>query len=229
MPTDERIERRRHILALCRQVAEAIVQTFGDICEVVLHDFTDIEHSVIFIAGNVTHRAVGDGPTDLLLRAVRSGHTEQDLYAYHGYTLDNRTLRSSSMFLRDPDGTVFGALCINVDVTMLQQVHAWLHTLLATTHDQVSETFTRDFSEALEVLIGETAIEIGVPVAQMTRAQKIQLVHRLQEKGAFQFKKAVQVVAERLGVSRFTIYNYLNASTHEEPTEAAHRAEEEGL
>ena len=191
-------------------------QTFGDICEVVIHDFTNLEHSVIHIDGDVTHRNVGDGPTDLLLQAVRSGHTEQDLYGYPGYTLDGKTLRSSSAFLRDPDGTVFGAFCVNVDVTHLAQIEGWLGRLLGnTTSAEVSETFTRDLSESLEVMIAEAALEIGMPVAHLNRAQKIELVQLLAERGAFRIKKAVTVVAERLGVSRFTIYNYLNANVEE--------------
>lgn len=207
---------REHTLALCRQIAHMFTQTFGDMCEVVIHDFTNLEHSVIHIDGDVTRRKVGDGPTDLLLQAVRSGRTEQDLYGYPGYTLDGKTLRSSSAFLRDPDGTVFGAFCVNVDVTHLAQVEGWLGRLLGnTTGAEVSETFTRDLSESLEVMIAEAALEVGIPVAHLNRAQKIELVQLLAERGAFRIKKAVTLVAERLGVSRFTIYNYLNANAEE--------------
>jgi predicted transcriptional regulator YheO len=205
---------RAQVFALCRQLAEVIVQTFGDICEVVTHDFTHIEHSVVHIAGNITNRKVGDGPTDLLLQAVRAGRTDQDLYGYPGYTLDGKTLRSSSAFLRDPSGHVFGAFCVNVDVTHLAQVEGWLGRLLHNSANaEVSETFTRDLSESLEVMIAEAALEIGTPIAHMNRAQKIELVQMLAERGAFRIKKAVTMVAERLGVSRFTVYNYLNANT----------------
>lgn len=211
----EVVARREQTFVLCRQLARTIVETFGDICEVVIHDFTDIEHSIIHIEGDVTRRKVGDGPTNLLLQTVRSGVTEQDQYGYTGHTLDNKTLRSSSAFLRDPDGTVFGAFCVNVDTTSLIQLDNWLGQMLRHTQPDVSETFTSNVSEALEVLLAETAIEIGVPIAQMNRQQKIRLVHALEERGAFQFKKAVTFVAERLGVSRFTIYNYMNSSPEE--------------
>lgn len=207
---------RERTFALCRQIAKAIVETFGDICEVVIHDFRNIEHSIVHIEGDVTHRQIGNGPTDLLLKFVRAGDTDQDQYGYSGYTLDNRTLRSSSVFLRDEDGTVYGAFCINVDVTRFAQLENWLAKILH--HPQnmdVTETFTSDLSEALEVMLAETALEIGVPVAQMNRLQKIRLVHSLHEKGAFRIKKAATFVAERLGVSRFTVYNYLNTSAEE--------------
>jgi predicted transcriptional regulator YheO len=207
---------REQVIALCRQTAKTIVETFGDICEVVIHDFADIEHSVVHIEGNVTNRSVGAGPTDLLLKAVRSGRTEQDLYGYTGTTLDGKALRSSSMFLRDEAGYVFGAFCINVDVTQFQRLNAWTAQMIgSTTTAEASETFTSDLVEVLEVMLAETAMEIGVPLAHMNRAQKIRLVQALQERGGFQIKKAVTVVAERLGVSRFTVYNYLNTSAEE--------------
>lgn len=209
----ERNTSREHAFMLCQQLAQVIVQTFGDICEVVTHDFTHLDHSVVNIAGDVTNRKVGDGPTDLLLQAVRTGRTEQDLYGYPGYTLDGKTLRSSSAFLRDLDGTVFGAFCVNVDVSHLAQVEAWLGQLLHNTAGaEVSETFTRDLSESLEIMIAEAALEIGLPITHMNRAQKIELVQMLAERGAFRIKKAVTLVAEKLGVSRFTVYNYLNAN-----------------
>lgn len=199
-----------------RQAAKVIVQTFGEICEVVIHDFAEIEHSVVHIEGNVTGRKIGDSATDLLLSAVRSGQTEQDVYGYTGYTLDGKTLRSSSMFLRDAEGKVYGAFCVNVDVTQLAQLDTWLSQMLKRSGNaEVSETFTHNLSEALEVMTAEAALEIGVSLAQMNRSQKIRLVHALQAKGAFRIKKAVTFVADRLGVSRFTVYNYLNMSRHD--------------
>jgi predicted transcriptional regulator YheO len=201
---------REQAFALCRQLAQVVAQTFGDMCEVVIHDFTDLEHSIIAIAGDVTNRRVGDGPTNLLLQAIREGRTDEDLYGYMGHTLDNKTLRSSSAFLRDPDGTVYGAFCINVDTTNLAQLDSWLSQMLRNTRSEVSELFTSNVAEAIEVLMAEATQEIGVPIGQMNRAQKIRLVHALQEKGAFKIKRAVTLVAERLNVSRFTVYNYLN-------------------
>ena len=45
----------------------------------------------------------------------------------------------------------------------------------------------------------------------MTREEKQALVRYLDDRGAFALKKAVEAVAETLGVSRFTVYNYLDS------------------
>jgi hypothetical protein len=53
--------------------------------------------------------------------------------------------------------------------------------------------------------------EIGVGLGDMTREQKQLAVRRLDDRGAFALRRSVESVADAMGVSRFTIYNYLNA------------------
>lgn len=64
-------------------------------------------------------------------------------------------------------------------------------------------------SSTLEDLIAAAERSIGRPVAEMTRAEKQEVVAFLSERGVFMIRKAVEDVAERLGVTRFTVYNYL--------------------
>ncbi|MBR12424.1 MAG: transcriptional regulator [Acidimicrobiaceae bacterium] len=66
-----------------------------------------------------------------------------------------------------------------------------------------------DLHDALPTLIAEVEAELGLPRAEMDRAQKQEVVSLLNERGAFTLRKSVEDVAEALGVSRFTVYNYL--------------------
>jgi hypothetical protein len=52
--------------------------------------------------------------------------------------------------------------------------------------------------------------DLGKPVAEMNRVEKQRVVRFLDERGAFLIRRAVEDVADRLGVTRFTIYNYLD-------------------
>lgn len=63
----------------------------------------------------------------------------------------------------------------------------------------------------LATLISAVESEMGARLGDMTREQKQQAVALLDERGAFRFRKAVEDIADALGVSRFTVYNYLNA------------------
>lgn len=62
----------------------------------------------------------------------------------------------------------------------------------------------------LERLIAEVERELGGPLRDLPRSAKQRAVRLLEERGAFAFRKSAELVAEALGVSRFTVYNYLN-------------------
>lgn len=70
---------------------------------------------------------------------------------------------------------------------------------------------------ALERLIETVERELGRPIGRLDRAGKQEAVRRLDELGAFTLRRAVEDVADRLEVSRFTVYNYLNAGIRSEP------------
>jgi hypothetical protein len=62
----------------------------------------------------------------------------------------------------------------------------------------------------IDRLIGLAEATLGKQVADMDRTEKQHTVRFLDERGAFLIRKAVEDVADRLGVTRFTIYNYLD-------------------
>jgi hypothetical protein len=65
---------------------------------------------------------------------------------------------------------------------------------------------------ALERMIADVERELGSPLDQLSREDKQRAVRMLDERGAFTLRKAVEDVADALGVSRFTVYNYLNST-----------------
>ena len=66
---------------------------------------------------------------------------------------------------------------------------------------------------SLDRILAEVEAELGEPLATLSRADKQRAVRLLEERGAFAVRKSVPAVAEALGVTRFTVYNYLNRST----------------
>jgi predicted transcriptional regulator YheO len=65
---------------------------------------------------------------------------------------------------------------------------------------------------SLERVIAEVESEVGGPLSSLSRVDKQRAVRLLEERGAFEMRKSVPAVAEALGVTRFTVYNYLNRS-----------------
>jgi hypothetical protein len=64
---------------------------------------------------------------------------------------------------------------------------------------------------ALDRLIDSVEAELGGALPTLTREEKQRAVRLLDERGAFILRRAVEDVADAMGVSRITIYNYLNA------------------
>lgn len=65
--------------------------------------------------------------------------------------------------------------------------------------------------DALGSMIRAAERTIGTSSDQWNRAEKQQVVRMLDEQGAFLLRGAVDDMARIMGVSRITIYNYLNA------------------
>ena len=64
---------------------------------------------------------------------------------------------------------------------------------------------------ALDRLIDTVETELGAPLPLLSREDKQRAVRLLDERGAFILRRAVEDVADAMGVSRITVYNYLNA------------------
>ena len=64
---------------------------------------------------------------------------------------------------------------------------------------------------ALERLIDAVETELGDSLPMLTREGKQRAIRLLDDRGAFILRRAVEDVADAMGVSRITVYNYLNA------------------
>jgi predicted transcriptional regulator YheO len=64
---------------------------------------------------------------------------------------------------------------------------------------------------ALDRLIDTVEREFGAPLPSLPREDKQRAIRLLDERGAFTLRRAVEDVADAMGVSRITVYNYLNA------------------
>lgn len=195
-------------LGILREVADGIVALFGAGCEVVIHDLGDLDHSVIHVSGNVTGRKVGSCMTDLGLQKLRQG----DYRSMHGYfnrTDDGRLLRSSSIFIRDGRGRPIGSFCVNFDVSPLLASQRALRFAIPDITAEVRESFPSDSAEMLQRMINEVEIGYRDRLVDLDRKDRIALIAALDGKGAFNLKRAAAIVGAKLGVSRFTVYNYL--------------------
>lgn len=194
-------------------VTETIAGTFGPDCEVVLHDLRYPRTSVIKVVnGHVTGRVVGQGIRDLvgILRSPRF-HNDQ-LINYPLPTEKVKAVKSSTALIRDEEGEVLAAICINWDLTPLRNARSFLDELSRTFDTDGAEVVADhqppDVSQTLDQLIQNIIGEYGSP-ASLGKDDRLRIVQFLDGRGAFLIKGALDRVAEALGVSRYSIYKYL--------------------
>jgi predicted transcriptional regulator YheO len=209
MPGLSREDNVEALLRLLTVIGDGVSETMGEWCEVVIHDLRDLDNSVVHISGNVTGRKVGDHVPVAGLANIRAGRTEP-LVNYTAYTDDGKTLRSTTIHVHDESGKPIATFCMNLNVTPLLLFSRFLSTLPAGQEESgAGESFSQDLGQVVEAMIAECGHKVGKPVSLMSKSDRVQVVKLLEERGVFQLKKSVPLVAERLGVTRKTIYNYL--------------------
>ncbi|WP_030607543.1 helix-turn-helix transcriptional regulator [Streptomyces fulvoviolaceus] len=203
---------RNAILAALTPVVDGIAATFGPVCEVVLHDYRNPEKSVVAVAGSVTGRSVGGAMSEIGMRMLARGDEAADELNYVTRTPTGQLVKSSTMVLRDSTGAVFGALCVNVDVTAANQVHALLGALAGSgtaAAEPPVTTFGDDIDSVVDAMLDEHRHRSW---AALDRAGRLDLFRSLDERGVFAVRRAIEQVAGRLGISRASAYSYLSQS-----------------
>lgn len=76
-----------------------------------------------------------------------------------------------------------------------------------------------DLRRGLSNLVAQIETELHGQLAELSRADKQRAVRMLDERGAFAIRNAVDDVADAMGVSRVTVYNYLHAARSRRPGE----------
>ena len=227
----EKAESNSEMVCAYIPMVDFISEILGPNCEVVLHDLTNPEHSIVAIRnGNLSGRKLGGPLTDLVLKVIKNqGREEQRYVANYMATGKSRKFRSSSYFIKNPDERIIGVLCVNIDIEPYVRVKGIMDSLTATRplgsaapetgtgesgsaepNDTADEKFFNSIDDMLDSMIQEEISIANYVPARMTVGEKVEIVHRLNEKGTFQLKGAVSKMAKALGVSEPTVYRYLN-------------------
>ncbi len=193
-------------------VARGIAETFGANCEVVLHDFSNLDASIVAIFnGHVTGRTVETKMRESILEKINLQQEGNDVYNYTGKSTLGRELKSTTTFIRDGRGEIIGCMCINFDITDMISARNIMNDLCRVDEKEVEAI--GEINKINDVLydIVENAIHtFGRPVIYLTKDEKVCIVKDLEDKGVFLVKGAIDYVANALQVSRYTIYNYLD-------------------
>jgi len=199
-------------LPFLRALMKMLAAQWGEDCEIVLHDWSKgYDKSIIAIENaHITGRQIGDCGSNLGLEVMRGTSTEGDRYNYITQTEDGKTLKSSSIYIKDDNGQGIGALCINFDISPMVMTQKSLSKIIAPEKVEVDEYFANNVSDLLGYLTRQAIAMVGKPINVMTKADKIKMVKYLDDKGAFLISKSSGTICRVLDISKYTLYNYLD-------------------
>lgn len=206
-----------------KRLAKGLAAQFGKNCEVVVHDMS-AENTILAIEnGHVTNRKVGDGPSHVVLDALRENRGAlEDRVAYLTRTQDGKVLKSTTIYVRDERNAVIGILSINYDISELLVAQQAVGALLehADSKPEEPQTATRipqNVNDLLLELIEESVQVAGKkPPAMMSKEEKMKAIRFLSDAGAFLITKSGDQISSYFGISKYTMYSYFDAKNERE-------------
>ena len=187
------------------KLGSLVAETFGNDCEVAISDLNNPESSILAIFNNhVTGRNVGDPLIPQALDRIK--HCADGYYINYHDTKAGKTVKTSTLhFERNGLNLAF---CINYDCATLEKFHYSLSNFLAAQHeDSLNENGS--YAPIIEDAMKEAIANCGKPVRLMNKKDRIQVLSYLDSRGILKMQKSIQTIAQYLGISRYSVYNYL--------------------
>lgn len=206
-------------LETLRRIAKGVAAQFGSNCEVVVHEVSErstMQSIVAIENGHVSGRKLGDGPSQVVLKQLgKDGTDTDDHLCYLMRTPDGKLIKSSSVYIRDEENRVTAIFCINFDISTLVLAEQTLGALISTTEieEETPARICRNVNDLLDDLIDQSVRLIGKPVTLMTKEDKIRAIRFLNDHGALLVTKSGDKIAKHFGISKYTLYSYLDVKT----------------
>lgn len=204
------------ILASYFPIVDGIAALLGEHCEVVLHSLEFLEQSAIYVVnGHLTERKVGSPISQQALRSLQTMRTDSVSEPYFSRLQDGVLMKSITIAIRNRKQLVIGLICIslNLDVPVSQ----FVQTLIA---PQNSTGDNINFANSVEDLVAQSIDRTIYDVQQdrnvANHNKNRQIVMNLFEKGIFDIKDAINQVADKLAISRHTVYLYIRQMKQEQ-------------
>ena len=197
---------REEAFSMLDRMAKGIAEMFGSNCETVINDLADPLHPVLAIYnGHVSGRTVGS--TQDVTGVEQDLYLDTDVVNLLAVTPSGQQTKSSTFSIKGEDYHFgFG---INYDFTPLAYANRVLLDLIHTEVDFHSALY-KPRDTGIGELFDAAILRVGKPVREMTKADRLRVIEHLKGMDAFSYRRAVPYVASHLGVSRYTIYKYLD-------------------
>ncbi|MET1033604.1 MAG: PAS domain-containing protein [Candidatus Saccharimonadales bacterium] len=188
---------------------EGVIKLLHPYAEGAIHDLQTGKIAALY--NNYSRRKIGD------ISAISELGVEvkdfPDFFEpYYKTNWDGKKLKCTSITIRDDVGKPIGLICINFDTTDFENINLQLSAFLTLKGKgglNPVEQFTDNWRQQVLAYIEEYTTDNNVALTALSKEEKSELVRKLYDHGLFNYRDAAVYIAQTLGVSRTTIYNYL--------------------
>lgn len=208
LPTPREAEQAT-LLDQLKHIAQGLGETFAPFCEVVVHDLRDPKNSILSIHNNLSGRQEGEPTTELGLARIADPDYPQVITNYANQFADGRQAKSSSIGIRDSSGQYVAALCLNVDMTLFRSLQNALGQFASINAGAVvKESLDPAGADVIRARIDQFAARLATTPRSLKADERRALLRELKESGCMEIRRAMEITAMHLGVSRAAVYSY---------------------
>ncbi|MDR3115845.1 MAG: PAS domain-containing protein [Treponema sp.] len=209
-------ETDRFIINSYKTAIDALAGYLGEAFEIVLHDLSDLDHSIIKIMnGFHSGRKEGAPITDLALvmleKINKSTHEKADserFSTYYSKSKYGKPVKSMTMAIFGEKDIAIGLLCINMyldsPLTSLLQPFS-----LDDSRVYMAESFINDSDELITRVLEKVKHEVSQDTSILVSQKNKEIITLLYYQGIFKLKNSVKIISENLGISRNTVYMHI--------------------
>jgi predicted transcriptional regulator YheO len=214
------------ILESYKITVEGLAAYYGDAFEIVLHDLTDLDHSIIkIINGFHSGRKEGGPITDFALSMLEQIRKNSEVaeknadespgkavtgpfLSYVSASKYGKPVRSTTIVIFGEHKRNIGMLCINLYLD--SPISSLLQNFsLVPPADYVSENFINDSNELILRALEKVKVKVNADDTIPPYLKNKEIVTLLYHQGIFKLKNAVQTVAGDLGIAKNTVYLHI--------------------
>lgn len=199
----------RLILETYKAMADGLADFLGDGFEIVIHSLENLDQSVIKIVnGFHSGRQEGCPITDIGLSMLDKLHANSmaNFFSYFTRNSEDAPLKACTIAIRGEYGQAIGLFCINFHLE--SSLYSLLQTLTPPAHMDIAvkEHFAKNIVDVIEAAFEEAQLQTIHTEQSRKNREIISILH---DKGIFHLKDSVAAIAQKMGISKNTVYMHL--------------------
>ena len=195
------------------KVGEIVAEMFSPYLEVIVHDLTNPNQSIIAIFNShITGRKIGDGTSDIGYKKL-SNELPDKIVNYSNKSPSGVELKSSSLTIRNDDNKIIGSMGFNFDLSHFVNIREFIDLFSKSVEmkelPKKEEFFMWSIKTEIQQALNKYLMMNKLQSKILTREDKLKVISYMKNKGYVSKKGAKTIISELLAISRPTLYKYL--------------------